>query len=184
MSFFASFGRAWAADHDKLRFSLNKCFCPVENMKYPKMIFLDKEKKRKKTRCIFLWPGVWSVEWDKIFVSIAYVEKLDRFTKSTYKHRTWRDSERHHISRRCVFSKKRLLPNISYFSARKKHLLKRKSSFSWSVAQALFIWCEKIQKKFFTETLNCLHLTNFHLFSFEVVKKWLKSRQREVWKQQ
>ncbi len=31
-----------------------------------------------------------------------------------------------------------------------------------------------------TETLSCLNLTNFHLFSFETVKKWLKCRQREV----
>ncbi len=40
------------------------------------------------------------------------------------------------------------------------------------------------QEEAFTETLSCLHFTNVHLFSFEAVKKWLKSHQREVWKQQ
>ena len=58
-------------------------------------IFLDAGKERKKKRCVTLWLVVWWVEWDKIFASITYVKKLDRFTKTTYAHCARRDLERH-----------------------------------------------------------------------------------------
>ncbi len=61
-----------------------------------KMIFLDKGKKRKKKRCIGLWLGVWWVKRDTTFPFIAYMEKLDRFTKWTYTYCTRHDSKRHH----------------------------------------------------------------------------------------
>ena len=58
-------------------------------------IFLNTGKKRKKKRCISFWLEVCRVEWDKILGFIAYMEKLDRFTKSTYTKWTRRDSKQH-----------------------------------------------------------------------------------------
>ncbi len=162
---------------------------------------------------------VWWVEWDKIFVFITYVEKLDRFTKSTYMCCTRRDSKRHHqysfgswddlttyfysvldaesekiifrskkmskvenfahFEKECVFLKKRHLSSISYFSTGRKYLLRLKSSFSWSAAQALSDDTKERRKKIFTESLNCLHLTK-SLHSVIII---LKSQvfKRTIW---
>ena len=59
-------------------------------------IFFDEEKKTKKNKNILLWLVTWLVEWDKIFRSITYPEKLDRFTKTTYRNDSSLDSKRSH----------------------------------------------------------------------------------------
>jgi hypothetical protein len=71
-----------------------KSSCLDQNL--GKTTFLHTGKKEKKKRYVTLCLVVWWVEWDKIFAFITYVEKLDRFTKSTYTYWTWGDSEYHH----------------------------------------------------------------------------------------
>ncbi len=74
-----------------------------------------------------------------------------------------------HFERGCVFLEKRHLSSISYFSNRRKYLLRLKSSFSWSAVQALSDDVKKTQKKFFTESLNCLHL---NYTTKKILKVW------------
>ena len=61
--------------------------------------------------------------------------------------------------KRFVFWRKRHLQNISYFSTRRKHLLRLKCRFSWSAAHALSTSVINA-KKIFTRILHCLRLTN------------------------
>jgi hypothetical protein len=67
----------------------NSCYFDQNSVK---TIFLDEGKKRKKRIRNLITSGM----TNRIIDSIVYIEKLDRFTKSTYTHHSRRDSKRHH----------------------------------------------------------------------------------------
>ncbi len=67
----------------KALFEFENRWIPPKMVMIPvKTIFLDKEKKKKQVMRNF-FTVVWWIKWDKI-IFITYVEKLDKFTKSTY----------------------------------------------------------------------------------------------------
>jgi hypothetical protein len=68
----------------------------IAGPKFSKNDFSQHRKEKKKNQYILLWLVVWWIEWDKIFDSIDYVEKLDRFTKSTFTCDIQRNLKGHH----------------------------------------------------------------------------------------
>jgi hypothetical protein len=103
---------------------------------------------------------VWWIEWDKIFDSITYTEKVDRFTKSTYAWCTRRDSKYHHQS---SFASRADLRTFLYsvFDAESEKIIFRS-------------WKKERSRKFCTFRKRCVFFEKRHHRSISYFSTWRK----------